>query len=77
MEELFLKPIIVSTNDMDRFEQWKRGEEGNTCQNTWHDWLINYISEPKIPQRNQTLLEENSNWSPTIWHMKNLINNCN
>ena len=52
MEELLLKPIIVSTNDMDRFEQWRRSEEGNTCQNTWHDWLINYISEPKIPQRN-------------------------
>ena len=30
MEELLLKPIIVSTNDMDRFEQWRRSEEGNT-----------------------------------------------
>ena len=37
IEQLFFKPIMVSIDDMDRFEQ----KEIN-----WYDWLINCIPEP-------------------------------
>ena len=45
IEELFFKPIIVSLDDMDKFEQ-KEMKKIRPIRNTWHDWLINYIPEP-------------------------------
>ena len=46
MQELFLKPIIVSKDDMDRFGK-NEMKKIRPIKNTWYDWLINYISEPK------------------------------
>ena len=43
-EELFLKPIIVSIDDMDKFEQ-KKMKNRRPIKNTWYDWLINCIPE--------------------------------
>ena len=45
IEELFFKPIIVSTDDMDKFEQ-KEMKKIRPIKNNWYDWLINYIPEP-------------------------------
>ena len=45
IEKLFLKPIIVSIDDMDEFEQ-KEMKKIRPIKNTWYDWLINYIPEP-------------------------------
>ena len=45
IEELFLKPIIVSIDDMNRFEK-KEMKKIRPVKNTWYDWLINYIPEP-------------------------------
>ena len=45
MEELFFKPIIVSKDDMDRFEK-KKEMKIRPIKNAWYDWLINYIVEP-------------------------------
>ena len=42
IEELFFKPIIVSIDDMDKFEQ-KEMKKKRPVKNTWYDWLINYI----------------------------------
>ena len=44
-EELLFKSIIVSINDMGRFEQ-KEMKRKRPSINTWYDWLINYILEP-------------------------------
>ena len=44
IEELFFKPIIVSMDDMDKFEQ-KEVKKIRLINNTWYDWLINYIPE--------------------------------
>ena len=46
IEELFYKPIIVSIDDTDKFEQ-KRMKKIRPIKKTWYDWLINYIPEPK------------------------------
>ena len=46
MQELFLKPIIVSKDDMDRFGK-NEMKKIRPIKNTWYDQLINYISEPK------------------------------
>ena len=43
-EELFFKPIIVSIDDMDKFEE-KEMKKIRPIKNTWYDWLINYILE--------------------------------
>ena len=43
IEELFFKPIIVSIDDMDKFEQ-KEIKKIRPVKNTWYDWLINYIA---------------------------------
>ena len=43
--ELFFKPIIVSIDDMDKFEL-KEMKKIRPVKNTWYDWLINYIPEP-------------------------------
>ena len=43
-EVLFFKPIIVSIDDMDNFEQ-KGMKKIRPVKNTWYDWLISYIPE--------------------------------
>ena len=45
IEELLFKPIIVSIDDMYKFEQ-KEMKKIKPIKNTWHDWLINYIPKP-------------------------------
>ena len=45
IEELFFKPIIVSRDDIDKFEE-KEMKKTRSIKNTWGDWLINYIPEP-------------------------------
>ena len=45
IEELIFKPITVSIDNMDKFEQ-KEMKKKRLIKNTWYDWLINYISEP-------------------------------
>ena len=45
MEQLFFKPIIVSIDDVDKYEQ-KEMKKIRPINNTWHDWLINYTPEP-------------------------------
>ena len=44
IEELFFKPIIVSIDDMDKFEQ-EKVKKIRPIKNTWYDWLVNYIPE--------------------------------
>ena len=39
IEELFFKPIIVSTDDMDELKQ-KEMKKIRSIKNTWYDWLI-------------------------------------
>ena len=41
IEELFFKSIIVSIDDMDRFEKWEM-KKIRRVKNTWYYWLINY-----------------------------------
>ena len=45
IEKVFFKPIIVSIDDMDKFEP-KEMKKIRPIKNTWYDRLINYISEP-------------------------------
>ena len=42
-EELFLKLITVSVDDMDKFEQ-KEIKKIKPIRNTWYDWLIKLYS---------------------------------
>ena len=44
IEELFFKPIIVSIDDMDKFEK-KEVKKMRPIKNTCYDWLIDYIRE--------------------------------
>ena len=44
IKELIFKSIIVSLDDMDKFEQ-KEMKKIRPIKNTWYDWLINYIPE--------------------------------
>ena len=44
IHELFFKAIMVSIDDVDKFEQ-KEMKKIRPIKNTWYDWLINYISE--------------------------------
>ena len=44
IKELFFKPILVSIDDMDRFEHKER-KKRRQVKNTWYEWLINYIPE--------------------------------
>ena len=39
------KPIIVSTDEMHKFEQ-KEMKKIRPIQSTWYDWFINYIPGP-------------------------------
>ena len=45
IEELFFKPIVVSLDDMDKFEQ-KEMKKMRPIKSNWYDWLINSI--PKL-----------------------------
>ena len=45
MQELFFKPIMVSIDDVDKFEE-KTMKKMRPVKHTWYDWLINYILEP-------------------------------
>ena len=45
IEELYYKLIIVSIDDMDRFEETEMNKM-RPVKNTWYDWLLNYIPEP-------------------------------
>ena len=45
VEELFFKPIIVSIDGRDKFQQ-KEMKKTRPIKNTWYDWLINDITEP-------------------------------
>ena len=45
IEELFFKPIIVSIDDMDKFEQ-NEMKKIRPVKNTWYDFLIRYTPEP-------------------------------
>ena len=38
------KPIIVSVDDMAKFEQ-NEIKKKRPIENTWYDWLLNYIPE--------------------------------
>ena len=39
IEELFFKPVIVSIDDIDKFER-KEMKKIRPIKNTWYDWLI-------------------------------------
>ena len=45
IEELFLKPIAVSIDDMDSFEK-NEMKKVRPVKNTWYDQQVNYISQP-------------------------------
>ena len=45
MKELFFKPIIVSTDEMEKSEEQEM-KKITSSKNTWYDWLINCIREP-------------------------------
>ena len=42
--EVKIKPIILSIDDMDKFEQ-KEMKKIRSIKNTWYVWLISYIPE--------------------------------
>ena len=44
IEELFYKPIMVSIDDKDNFEE-NQMSRIRPIKNTWYDCLINYIPE--------------------------------
>ena len=48
-EEPFLKPINISIDDMDKFEEKEMMKKRSLAKNIWYNWfdcLINYISGP-------------------------------
>ena len=45
IEEVFFKPTIAYTDDMDNFEQIKM-KKVKPIESAWYDWFINYIPEP-------------------------------
>ena len=45
IEELIFKPIMVSIDDIDKFEQ-KEMKKIWPIKNTWYHWLICYIPKP-------------------------------
>ena len=53
-EEPFFKPIFVSMEDMDRFEEEKI-KKVISVKNTWYEWLINYI--PKSMRKSVHVLK--------------------
>ena len=44
MEQMFSKPINLSIDDMEKFDQ-KDMDKKRPIKNTWYDWLINCIPE--------------------------------
>ena len=44
IKELLSKPIVVSIDDMDKFDE-KGTKKIRLIKNTLYDWLINYILE--------------------------------
>ena len=44
MEQIFFKPINLSIDDMEKFDQ-KDMDKKRPIKNTWYDWLINCIPE--------------------------------
>ena len=42
---IVFKPIFVSIDDMDKFEQ-KEMKKKRSIKNNWYDWLINHIPKP-------------------------------
>ena len=47
IEKLFFKPVIVSIDDIDKFEK-KEMKKIRPIKNTWYDWLTSYIPESMI-----------------------------
>ena len=45
IQKLFFKPIMVSIDNMDKFEQ-KEMKKIRQVKITWYDWLIDYIPAP-------------------------------
>ena len=45
IEELFLKPINVSIDDMGKFEEKEMIKKRPFVKSTWYNWLINYIDK--------------------------------
>ena len=45
--KLFFKPIIVSKDHMNKFEE-KEMKKIRSFKNNWFEWLINYIPEPIV-----------------------------
>ena len=48
IKELFNKPINVSIDDMDNFEEKEMMKKGTLEKNTCYNWLFNYNPEPSI-----------------------------
>ena len=44
IDEVFLKPTVMSIDDIDNFEQ-KNMEKKKPIKNFWYDWSINFIRE--------------------------------
>ena len=44
IKELLFKPIVVSIDDMDKFDE-KGTKKIRLIKNTLYDWLINYVLE--------------------------------
>ena len=44
IEELFFRPIMVSIDDMDKFEE--KEMRIRPIKSSWYDWLISYIPKP-------------------------------
>ena len=56
IEELFFKLIIVSSDEMDKFQQ-KQMKKIRPIKNTWYYWLINYILDPITCEKNYRWLQ--------------------
>ena len=48
--ELFIKPIITTKDDMNKFEQ-KEVKKIRPSKNTCYNWLINYVSDKKKKEK--------------------------
>ena len=56
IEELFFKLIIVSSDEMDKFQQ-KQMKKIRPIKNTLYYWLINYILDPITCEKNYRWLQ--------------------
>ena len=54
--ELFIKPIITTKDDMNKFEQ-KEVKKIRPSKNTCYNWLINYVSDKKKKEKVQVVLK--------------------